>query len=95
MTDPILSRYRDDILRIARMHGATQVRVFGSRARGEGRTGSDIDLLVELEDGRSLLDLIGLEQDVEDLTQRSVDALTPAGLSPYIRDQILAEARPL
>ncbi|MBZ0114834.1 MAG: nucleotidyltransferase family protein [Thermoanaerobaculia bacterium] len=95
MTDPVLSRHRAEILRLAHEHGATEVRVFGSRARGEGNEASDIDLLVELEVGRSLLDLIGLQHAIEDLTHLEVDALTPNGLSPYLRETILAEAIPL
>ncbi len=95
MKDPILHRYRDDILHLAREHGATQVRVFGSRAKGQGGASSDLDLLVDLEDGRSLLDLIGLQQAIEDLTHVRVDALTPNSLSPYLRDRVLAEAVPL
>lgn len=95
MNDPVLSRFRGDILRIAAAHGARHVRVFGSRARGEGDAGSDIDLLLDLEAGRSLLDLIGLEQEIEDLTHLGVDAVTTGGLSPYLRDRVLAEAIPL
>ena len=95
MTDPVFSRYRSEILRIAAEHGAKNVRVFGSRARGEGGGDSDIDLLLDLEAGRSLLDLIGLEHAIEDLTHLEVDAVTTGGLSPYLRDRVLAEAVPL
>ncbi len=95
MNDPVLSRYRAEILQIAAEHGASHVRAFGSRAKGEGRADSDIDLLLDLEAGRSLLDLIGLEQAIEDLTHLEVDVVTTAGLSPYLRDRILAEAVPL
>lgn len=95
MRDPVLSHQRSEILRIAADHGAKNVRVFGSRARGEGRTESDIDLLIDLDDGRSLIDLIGLEHAIEDLTHLEVDAVTTRGLSPYLRDRILAEAIPL
>lgn len=95
MNDPVLSRYRAEILRIAAEHGASHVRAFGSRARGEGRADSDIDLLLDLEAGRSLLDLIGLEHAIEDLTHLDVDVVTTGGLSPYLRDRVLAEAVPL
>ncbi len=95
MTDPVLSRYRSEILRIAAEHGAKNVRVFGSRARGEAGRDSDIDLLLELEAGRSLLDLIGFEHAIEDLTLLEVDAVTTGGLSRYLRDRVLAEAVPL
>jgi predicted nucleotidyltransferase len=84
-----------EIQRVARSHGARSVRVFGSRARGEARPDSDLDLLVQLEAGRSLLDLIAIKQDLEDLLDCTVDVVTEAGLSPYLRDRILAEARPL
>ena len=84
-----------DIERVARSHGAQSVRVFGSRARGDARPESDLDLLVSLEPGRSLLDLIAIKQDLEDILHIAVDVVTEAGLSPYLRDRILAEARPL
>jgi hypothetical protein len=84
-----------DILRIAREHGASNVRVFGSRARGDAQADSDLDLLVTLDPTRSLLDLVALKQDLEDLLVWSVDVVTENGLSPYLRDRILAEALPL
>ena len=68
--DPVLSRSSAEILRIATEHGARHVRAFGSRARGEGRADSHIDLLLDLEAGRSLLDLISLDQAIEDLTPK-------------------------
>lgn len=86
---------RDEILRIAAQHGARNVRVFGSIARGEDRADSDVDLLVEMEDDRSLLDLVGLEQDLEDLLGRDVDVLTDASIHPALRLRISAEARAL
>lgn len=92
MQDEILDRYRTDILRVASTHGARNVRVFGSRARGEGGEGSDLDILVELESGRTLLDLVRLKRALEELTQRDVDVVTDKGISPYLRDEILAQA---
>jgi predicted nucleotidyltransferase len=71
------------------------VRVFGSVARGDDRADSDVDLLVEMEDDRSLLDLVGLEQDLEDLLRRDVDVLTDASIHPVLRSRIIAEARAL
>lgn len=95
MQDPILQVYRDDILLLATRHGASDVRVFGSRARGEARGNSDIDLLVKMDQGSSLLDLVALKHDIEDLLARPVDVVTEAALSPYIRDKVLTEASPL
>lgn len=90
-----IERNREEILRIAARHGATNVRVFGSVARGDDRSDSDVDLLVEMADDRSLLDLVGLEQDLEELLRRNVDILTDAGIHPALRAQITAEARAL
>ncbi len=83
------------ILAIAARHGARNVRVFGSVARGEATGDSDLDLLVEMETGRTFLDLVGLWQDLEDLLGTRVDVLTDGGISPHLRDRILAEAVPL
>ncbi len=90
-----LRKRREDILRIAAQHGAKNVRVFGSVARGEATAESDVDFLVELEPGRSLFDLGGLLMDLRDLLGREVDVVTERGLHWYIRDRVLAEARPL
>jgi predicted nucleotidyltransferase len=86
-----LRRRRDDVLRLAERHGARRVRVFGSVARGETGPASDVDLLVEMEPGRSLLDLVALWQDLEDLLGCRVDLVTEGGLSPYLRDRIHAQ----
>ena len=86
---------RDEILEIAARHGARTVRVFGSVVRGEETTGSDIDLLVEFEPGRSLLDHIALAQDLQDLLGRDVDVVTEKGLHWFIRDRVCREAVPL
>ena len=86
---------RQDILRIAARHGARNVRVFGSAARGEDRPDSDLDLLVEMESGRSLLDLVALGQDLEELLHRKVDVITDSSVHPAVRPHILADARPL
>jgi predicted nucleotidyltransferase len=90
-----IDRNREEILRIAANHGARNVRVFGSVARGEDRSDSDLDLLVEMEDERSLLDLVGLEQDLEELLERKVDVLTDESIHPALRQRITAEARAL
>ena len=91
----LLKFKRPEILRLAQAHGAHNVRIFGSVARGEARPESDVDFLVEMDSGRSLLDLIELSQDLETLLQRKVDILTDQGLSPYLEQQIHAEAVPL
>ncbi len=92
--DPIVQK-RDEILAAAARRGARNVRVFGSVARGTAGPSSDVDLLVDVDPGRSLLDVVGLWQDLEDLLGRKVDLVTEAGLHPELRDRILAEARPL
>lgn len=80
---------------MAALRGASNVRIFGSVARGEAREDSDIDLLVDVESGRSLLDMIGLWLDLQELLGRKVDLLTEGGVNRHLRDRILAEARPL
>ena len=95
MSDSILQKYRAEILDLASRHGAVNVRVFGSLARGEAREDSDLDLPVTLGEGRSLLDLVGLKQDLEDLVHRPVDVVTERALSPYLRDRVFSEAIPL
>ncbi len=88
----VLKDEREEILRIAASHGAQNVRVFGSLARGEAGPDSDIDILVELDPGRSLLDIVAIKQDLEDLIGCEVDVVTEAGVGPYIREQVLREA---
>lgn len=90
-----LKRRRDEILRVAAIHGARRVRVFGSVARGEADEWSDVDFLVDLEKGRSLFDLGGLLMDLQDLLGRPVDVVTEKGLKARIRDRVLEEAVPL
>ena len=91
----LLSENREAILRLATQHGAANVRVFGSVAREDATPESDVDFLVDMEAGRSLLDLVALWQDLEDLLGRSVDVISDGGMSPYLRDKIIAEAIPL
>jgi predicted nucleotidyltransferase len=83
---------RNEILQIASQHGAHNLRIFGSQVKGTSRIDSDIDVLVEFEKGRSLLDRIALIQDLEDLLGIKVDVVTEKALHPVIRDQILQEA---
>jgi predicted nucleotidyltransferase len=93
--EELLKDRREDILRIAAQHGAHNVRVFGSVARGEAGPDSDVDLLVEMESGRSLLDLGGLLMDLQALLGREVDVVTDKGLRDRIRTRVLQEAKPL
>ncbi len=90
--DELLQTKREDILRIAAKYGASNVRVFGSVARGEADAESDIDLLVNMEPGRSLFDLGGLLVDLEELLGCNVDVVTEDGLRERIRDRVLKEA---
>lgn len=86
---------RSEILELAAVRGAYDVRVFGSVARGDQGSDSDIDLLVAFEPGRSLLDLGGLIADLQDLLGRHVDVVTEVELRPQVRDRVLADAVPL
>jgi predicted nucleotidyltransferase len=90
--EKIIQAHREDILRIAARYGAYNVRVFGSVARGDADAGSDVDLLVDLEPGRSLLDLGGLLMELQDLLMCDVDVVTEKGLRPRIRQYVLDEA---
>lgn len=90
-----LAAHRDKLLAIAAGHGASNLRVFGSVAKGADKEGSDIDLLVDVPQGTSLFDLVGLQQDFEDALGMKVDLLTEPELHPLIKDRILTEARAL
>jgi uncharacterized protein len=90
-----LAQLRAEILAAAARHGASNVRVFGSVARGEADAGSDVDFLVDFEPGRSLLDLAGLLIDLEDLLGHRVDVVTEPGLKARIRQRVVAEAVPV
>ncbi len=93
--EALLKTRRDEILETAHKHGAFDVRVFGSVARGDARPDSDIDFLVRLESGRSLLDLARLLRELQVLLGCKVDIVTEARLRQRIRPQVLREARPL
>ena len=86
---------RDIINRVVTQYGGSNIRIFGSTARGDVTDSSDLDILIKLEPGRSLLDLIAMKQDLEDILGCKVDIVTEAGLSPYLKDNILKEAVPL
>jgi hypothetical protein len=88
----LLLPLREEILQIAAKHGAYNVRVFGSVARGEAREDSDVDFLVELEPKRGLFDYIALMQDLAELLGRKVDVAEPETLHELIREKVLSEA---
>lgn len=83
------------ILRITGKYGAKSVRLFGSFVKGKATESSDVDILVELHQGRTLLDIVAMKQDIEDLLGRPVHVVTPSSLSPYIREYVLKEAAAL
>ena len=87
-----LKKKRESIISVVERNGGRKVRIFGSLARGEGLTDSDVDILIELDPGRSLLDILAIKQDLEDLLHRNVDVLTESAVSPYIKDDIMSEA---
>ena len=91
----LLKVRRKEILELANRNGAANVRIFGSVARGEERPDSDIDFLVNLESGRSLLDLARLLRELKSLLGRDVDVITEAGLRSRIKQRVLKEAHPL
>lgn len=91
----LLEQKRTQILEKAAQYGAYDVRIFGSVARGDDDEVSDIDLLVKLEPGRSLMDLGGFLYDLGKILGTNVDVITEKGLRPRIRDEILREAIPL
>ncbi len=94
MLDLLQSR-RDEILTLARRHGVTQIRVFGSMARGDARADSDIDFLVEVGPDTTPWFPGGLVVDLEELLDRRVQVVTERGLDNLLRDRVLGEAVPL
>ena len=95
MNENLIGRYADEINIIAQRYGVVRLRVFGSYALGKAKESSDLDFLVDFEPGRDLFDLVGLKQDLEALLGCHVDVVEEEGLSPYLRERILQEARPL
>ena len=93
--EALLKAKRDEILQVCAKYGARNVRVFGSVARGEADEQSDIDLLVEFEPNRSLLDHAGLWVELQELLGVKVDVVSAHGLKPRIRQRVLQEAIPL
>lgn len=88
-----LRRRREDILELAARHGAYNIRVFGSVARGDAGDTSDVDLLIDMEKGRSLLDLAGFHVEIQDLLHCEVDVATR--VKSRLREKVEAEAVPL
>ena len=97
LLDPaqLIRAKRDEILRIADKHGARNIRVFGSVARGEARPESDVDFLIDAGAVTSSWFPAGLVVDLQDLLGRPVEVVTENGLNPLIRDRVLEEAVPL
>jgi hypothetical protein len=91
----IIGDKRDVILRLAEKYGASDVRVFGSVARGEARPDSDVDFLVSFPLDRSIFDLVGLWLDLKELLGRDVDLSTDNSIKDYVRVQAVKEAVPL
>lgn len=94
MPSNLPQRCREEILRIAFAHGARNVRVFGSAGRGSDAP-RDLDLLVDMDEGRNLFDLIALTFELKKKLGIEVDVHTGAGISPHIRERVLAESTPL
>lgn len=92
---PSITELRGVVLQITHQYGVSNVRIFGSFARGEQRKTSDVDLLVDLPDHMSLLDLSGLKIDLEEALKRKVDVIPARSIKPALRDSILADARAL
>jgi len=90
-----IQQKKEEILVVAQQHGIMNIRIFGSVARGEDNLQSDIDLLVDLEKGRTLFDLGGALIQLQDLLGRKVDIVTERGLHWYLREKIMKEAKPL
>lgn len=90
-----LHTHREAILKLARQHGAHNVRIFGSAARNEDTADSDLDVLVDMEKRRSLVDHVALKQKLEDLLDQNIDIVKEALLHPQIRERVLREAVPL
>lgn len=86
---------KHEIMTLAAKRGAIQVSVFGSVARGDADSRSDVDFLVKMEPGRSLMDLGGLLEDLKKLLSCDVDVVTAEGLRPRIREEVLRQAIPL
>jgi len=90
--EELLKAKREEILKVCAKYGAHNVRVFGSVARGEADEQSDIDLIVDFEPGRSLLDHAGLWLELQELLGVKVDVVSSGGIKPRICERVLQEA---
>jgi predicted nucleotidyltransferase len=90
-----IQQKKKEILLVAQQHGIVNIRIFGSVARGDDNLQSDVDLLVDLEQGRTLFDLGGALIKLQDLLGRKVDIVTERGLHWYLKEKIMKEAKPL
>ncbi|MHB1539024.1 MAG: nucleotidyltransferase domain-containing protein [Solirubrobacteraceae bacterium] len=91
----LLRDHRQELLALAARHGARNLRLFGSLSRGEQRPDSDVDLLVDLDEGRTLLDLVAFRRSANEVLGVPVDAATPDMLKDAIREDVLSQARTL
>ena len=87
-----LRDHREEILGVGEVYGARNVRLFGSVARGEAGPNSDVDFLIDLTDGRTLFDLVDLEDRWAQIIHRPVDVVTERGMSRHMKPRVLAEA---
>jgi len=88
----LITKNRNAIKEIAQRYNATNLRIFGSMARGDAGPDSDVDILADLDTNTSLLDRIALSQEIEDLLGRKIDLVTPDKLHRIIKDKIINEA---
>jgi len=95
ITRQVLQQKREAILEIARRYGASDIRIFGSVARGDNTEASDVDLIVRFEPGRSLFDHGGLLMDLQDLLGVKVDVISEHGMRERFRNHVMKEAIPL
>jgi hypothetical protein len=93
--DTLRIEKKSEIIRLAALRGCRNVRVFGSVARGESDSHSDVDFLVDLESGRTIFDLAGFLGDLRELLGTEIDVVESRSIHPFIRDRVLAEAQPL
>ncbi len=83
----------EKLVHILKKHGAKKIKIFGSYARGEQKETSDLDVIVEFEKRKSLLELVGIEQELEDRLGIKIDLLTEASISPYLMERIKKESK--